>query len=248
MASSYPGALDALSDPVGTDPMNSVSVPHATQHKNVNDAIEAIQATLGVNPQGAYASVAARMSALPIGGHTHVIADTTGLQTALDSKATLSSTAAANLGTAAAGSATTAARSDHVHKLPTLVELGAAATVHTHVIADVTSLQTSLDAKVPTTRTVTAGSGLTGGGALSANITVSANLTASGGDAGTAVTVARGDHFHDGRYFTETESDARFATLAHNHNATYAKVVPLATGTALPAVGSYSEGDIVAFY
>jgi hypothetical protein len=40
------------------------SPSHAAQHANVNDAVEAVEATLGVNPQGAYADVAARLAAL----------------------------------------------------------------------------------------------------------------------------------------------------------------------------------------
>ena len=40
MASSYPGSLDALSNPAGTD---LLSTGHAAQHGNVNDAVEAVQ-------------------------------------------------------------------------------------------------------------------------------------------------------------------------------------------------------------
>jgi hypothetical protein len=36
-------------------------VPHAAQHANANDAIEAIESTLGVNPQGSSATVVARL-------------------------------------------------------------------------------------------------------------------------------------------------------------------------------------------
>lgn len=49
------------------------------------------------------------------------ISTVTGLQVALDAKAALGSTAGAALGTAAAGVATTAARSDHVHPVQTTV-------------------------------------------------------------------------------------------------------------------------------
>lgn len=62
MPSSYPGSFDSLTNPVSTDPLNSPA--HAGQHTNANDAIEAIETTLGVNPQGAFATVAARMSAV----------------------------------------------------------------------------------------------------------------------------------------------------------------------------------------
>jgi hypothetical protein len=61
MASSYPGALDALTNPSATDTLDSATVPHHTQHSNANDAIEAIEATLGVNPQSSSATVADRL-------------------------------------------------------------------------------------------------------------------------------------------------------------------------------------------
>lgn len=65
--------------------------------------------------------------------HTHVIADTTGLQTALDGKAS----------------------SSHTHTIANITNLqttldGKAASSHTHTIANVTGLQTALDAKSPT--------------------------------------------------------------------------------------------------
>lgn len=59
MPSNYPNALDALSNPSGADRQNVV--PHSAQHTNANDAIEALQATLGVLPQGSELTVAARM-------------------------------------------------------------------------------------------------------------------------------------------------------------------------------------------
>lgn len=62
MATSYPAGVDALTNPVGTDPM---SLPaHATQHANANDAIEAIETTLGTNPQGSASTVSARVLAV----------------------------------------------------------------------------------------------------------------------------------------------------------------------------------------
>lgn len=54
--------------------------------------------------------------------------------------------------------------------------------------------------KVDTSRLITVGSGLTGGGDLSANRGIGLNFTSSGGNNGTAVSVARGDHLHDGVY------------------------------------------------
>ena len=64
MASSYPGGLDAFTNPTASDTLDSATVPHAAQHSNANDAIEAIESTLGVNPQGSSATVVARLTAL----------------------------------------------------------------------------------------------------------------------------------------------------------------------------------------
>lgn len=61
MASSYPTNLDNLSNPASSDFQDTV--PHNTQHGNANDAIEAIQGTLGVSPNGASATVKARLDA-----------------------------------------------------------------------------------------------------------------------------------------------------------------------------------------
>lgn len=49
MATSFPGSIDVLTNPTATDALNSVTVPHATQHTNANDAIEAIETALGAN-------------------------------------------------------------------------------------------------------------------------------------------------------------------------------------------------------
>ena len=54
---------------------------------------------------------------------------------------------------------------------------------HVHAISDITSLSTTLSGKVDTSRTITAGTGLTGGGDLSANRTLT---VAYGTAAGTA--------------------------------------------------------------
>lgn len=68
MATSYPGGLDAFTNPAATDPLNSATVPHATQHTDVNDAIEAIEAELGTDPSGASATVKARFEAIEAAG------------------------------------------------------------------------------------------------------------------------------------------------------------------------------------
>jgi hypothetical protein len=63
MTTSYPGSLDSFVNPTSTDTLSSSTVPHAAQHDNANDAIAAVESTLGVNPQGSYSTVAARLAA-----------------------------------------------------------------------------------------------------------------------------------------------------------------------------------------
>lgn len=63
MSSSYPGALDSLANPSGGDAMNGANL-HSAQHANANDAIEAVQSTLGIDPQGSEATVADRLDAI----------------------------------------------------------------------------------------------------------------------------------------------------------------------------------------
>ena len=49
MPTNFPASLDTLTNPTSTDAMNSATVPHATQHANLNDAVEALEAKVGVN-------------------------------------------------------------------------------------------------------------------------------------------------------------------------------------------------------
>lgn len=49
MASNFPSSLDTFTNPSSTDALDSVSVPHATQHSDLNDAVEALQAKVGAD-------------------------------------------------------------------------------------------------------------------------------------------------------------------------------------------------------
>jgi len=62
MATTYPGTIDTFTNPASTDTL--ASVPHAAQHDNANDAIKAIETTLGTNPQGGSATVSARIATM----------------------------------------------------------------------------------------------------------------------------------------------------------------------------------------
>jgi hypothetical protein len=64
MSTVYPNSLDSFTNPTGTDQLNSLTVPHANQHANANDAIEAIEAELGIAPSGVHATVVARLESI----------------------------------------------------------------------------------------------------------------------------------------------------------------------------------------
>jgi len=49
MATNYPTGLDTLSNPTGTDNLDTSGLLHDAQHANANDAIEALQAKVGIN-------------------------------------------------------------------------------------------------------------------------------------------------------------------------------------------------------
>ncbi len=97
--------------------------------------------------------------------HTHAIADVSGLQSALDGKASSTHTHAigdvTNLQTTLDGKAA----SSHTHAIADVTNLqttldGKAASSHTHAIADVTNLQSTLNGKASTSVATTAVNGL----------------------------------------------------------------------------------------
>lgn len=61
MPTGYPGAIDNFNDPTGANNLNDAPVLHSALHSNVNDAINAIETELGINPSAASASVADRL-------------------------------------------------------------------------------------------------------------------------------------------------------------------------------------------
>jgi len=66
VASNYPASLDSF-DTIASDKKTSDSVggrTHRAMHNDLGDAIEAVQAELGTDPAGAYATVKARLAAL----------------------------------------------------------------------------------------------------------------------------------------------------------------------------------------
>lgn len=62
--STYPNQIDNFTNPLANDTLDSATVPHHLQHANANDAIEAIETELGVQPSGPYATVAERLTTI----------------------------------------------------------------------------------------------------------------------------------------------------------------------------------------
>lgn len=61
MPSSYPGALDSLAKPTSTTLQNASGFEHDVVHTNEANSIEAVQSTIGTNPQGSFSTVKARL-------------------------------------------------------------------------------------------------------------------------------------------------------------------------------------------
>lgn len=90
--------------------------------------------------------------------------------------ATLSSAAPlADAATGQPGVSTTASRADHRHPFPSTTDIGAAPVVHTHAVADVSGLQSALDAKATTSHT----HNISGVNGLQSALDAKANLTHS---------------------------------------------------------------------
>ena len=71
MATNFPTSLDNLTNPAGSDPVNNPS--HATQHANINDAIENLETKVGVNNSTVTTSLDYRVTQLeatPVASYT----------------------------------------------------------------------------------------------------------------------------------------------------------------------------------
>lgn len=68
--SNYPAGTDSFPRPTALDHMDAPGLEHAELHNAIADAVEAIQETVGVNPQGVAPSVASRLlsSDVDLGG------------------------------------------------------------------------------------------------------------------------------------------------------------------------------------
>ena len=76
MSTVFPTQLDAFTNPTGQTPTNSSVTPHAEQHSNANDAIEALQAKVGIDNSSVTTSIDYKLRQKP----TVVSAPTTATQ------------------------------------------------------------------------------------------------------------------------------------------------------------------------
>lgn len=68
MASNYPTSLDNFTNPTSNDSLNSPS--HSLQHANINDAVEAIEAKLGIGASTAGSATSGQVLTAGTGGTT----------------------------------------------------------------------------------------------------------------------------------------------------------------------------------
>jgi len=97
MTTSYPGSLDTYTNPTSSDLLSAPSVSHASQHANVNDAVEALQAKVGADSSAVtsshdylirvravtpYADASARSTAVPspVEGQMSYLEDTNAVE------------------------------------------------------------------------------------------------------------------------------------------------------------------------
>lgn len=97
MTTAYPAALDNFTNPASTDLLSAAGVSHADQHANANDAIEAVQARVGITDSNdsstheykirvrgvtPYADASARTTAVPspVEGQMSYLLDTNAVE------------------------------------------------------------------------------------------------------------------------------------------------------------------------
>ena len=67
MAINYPTSLDNFTNPQPSDTLDSVAAPHATQHSDLNDAVEALQAKVGADSSAVTSSHDYKIASLETG-------------------------------------------------------------------------------------------------------------------------------------------------------------------------------------
>ena len=82
MTTAFPGAIAAFTTPTASDPLDSVTVPHASQHANINDAVEAIETAIGTTAAPVLAKLASpTFTGVPAAPTAAVATNTTQIAT-----------------------------------------------------------------------------------------------------------------------------------------------------------------------
>jgi hypothetical protein len=68
MATNFPTNLDSFANPAPTDTLDNLVTPHAAQHDNLNDAVAALEAKVGVTNSAVATSLDKRVNALENAG------------------------------------------------------------------------------------------------------------------------------------------------------------------------------------
>ena len=143
----------------------------------------------------------------------------------------LSSATPSALGAASAGSSTAASRSDHVHLLPTVSQISAAAATHTHSyvssvngITGTPSIVAGANVTISTTGTAITVSA-TGGGTSGVSLSSATPLALGAAASGSSSLASRDDHVHP----IVTVSQISAAAATHTHS--YLQSINSLTGT-----------------
>lgn len=107
MATNFPTSLDSFINPLNTDFLNSVTVPHIAQHGNANDSIAALEAKVGINGSAVTTSLDFLLKSAVDPGHTHSIYQLTTAATSCRLAATGNLAGTYNNGTAGVGATLT---------------------------------------------------------------------------------------------------------------------------------------------
>ena len=78
MSSGFPSSLDNFTNPTASDTLDSATVPHATQHADLNDAVEALEAKVGVDGSAVTSSLDYKVSTLETNSVSKTLVDAKG--------------------------------------------------------------------------------------------------------------------------------------------------------------------------
>ena len=72
MATNFPNSLDNLQSPTGNVSLNDAQFPHSGQHQNANDAINALQAKVGITGSSDPNSLDYKIAQLAASAQTYI--------------------------------------------------------------------------------------------------------------------------------------------------------------------------------